>query len=155
MRLAEINQFTKERGISVRYLKTKHADVLKREGRKISVDVDAYEEKLMKQESETKTGQRKAPTISKRVLFQRELNKLEKCNQFITASGQEVENLKDEIEQEDNEHKAALLAYEIEELQEAITEKEKKKKAAERKMGRLMPPTIHTNQKNPNKKDQS
>lgn len=137
MKTQELNSFAEERGLTLRYLKATYGDIIFREGRKLSIDAEAYDELMPKRS----TNKRKKPAFSQKTILKRELNKLAKCDEFITASGQEISFLTNKQSREKDLRKVALLGFEIEELQEAIAERELLKNRSELKINQLIPPT--------------
>lgn len=134
----EIKAFAEERGITVRYLKRIYSDIIYREGRKLSIDAEAYD-RLMPERS---SSNRKKSLFSGKTRLKREIKKVEKYDHFITASGQEVEFLTEQKEQILDPHRVAILELEIEELKNSIAEKELLKRRAEMEITRLMPRSL-------------
>ena len=135
MRTQELKEFAEERKLTIRFLKSAYKDIIYREGRKQSIDVDAYEELMPKRCSKN----RKRSKFTKKTILKRQLDKVDKCDELIIASGQEIEFLKSKIEAEPDPHKIALYNFEIDDLQNAIGENEMKKKRAELEIDRIIP----------------
>lgn len=147
MRTQELKEFAEERNLTLRFLKTNYKDIIYREGRKQSIDVEAYEELMPKRSSNS----RRKPSFTQKTILKREYDKVDKFDQFILASGQEVEFLAGEKEQESDPRRITLLEFEIEELQEAIAEKERLKRRAEMKIDLIIPPSKKTDSKDSKK----
>ena len=94
----ELISFAEERGISVRYLKQNHSDLFIREGRVVSIKVDEYDKRLSETEPKPKK-KRKKPVFSPKTLLKREMKKVKDYDDFIIASGQEINQKQDEKEQ--------------------------------------------------------